>query len=164
MSAKILGKRMIKSRIVLGILVLAGLGACGSEPEVSDPYADLSEGTLLVRFEANPDIPEGQCNPNVHYAMRSADPTHFLNANFEIVDQNLNGSGFAIFDEDGSGVARNTVEFNMFDPYPVSCSELQIRARELRCRLESETDSQPCPNPVFEGTEMFASFDGLPDF
>lgn len=150
--------------VLLTMLALGGVSACGSDPVATDPYADLADGTLLVRFEANPDIAEGQCNPNVHYAMRSTESTHLINANFEVVDQNLNGSGFAIFDETGSGVVSNTVEFNMFDPYPAPCAELQIRVQEITCRLESQTDSQPCPNPVFEGTEMFASFRGLPDY
>jgi hypothetical protein len=145
--------------IAASVLALI-LGACGSEPSVSDPYADLAEGSLLVRFEDNPDVPDGQCNPNVHYALRTTEAVHLINANFEVVDQNLNGSGFGIMDQDGSGVASNTVEFNMFDPYPVACADLNIRTQDLTCRLESEEDSQPCPNPVFEGTEMFASFTG----
>jgi len=136
------------------------LGACGSSTTIADPYVDLAEATLLVRFEANADIPEGQCNPNVHYALRTTEEAHLINVNIEVVDQGLNGSGFGITDENGSGVARNTVELNMFDPYPVSCAELELRVQDMTCRLESEPDSQPCPNPVFEGTEMFASFAG----
>lgn len=149
----------MKTKIAAFGLVLI-LGACGSEPSVTDPYADLAEGSLLVRFDANPDVPEGECNPNVHYAMRTTEAAHLINANFEVVNQSLSGSGFGITDPDGTGVARNTVEFNMFDPYPVACADLNIRTQDLTCRLESEDYSQPCPNPVFEGTEMFASFTG----
>lgn len=154
---------MMKTPILLTMLAVGGVCACGSDPVATDPHATLPDNALLVRFEANPDIADGQCNPNVHYALRSAEETHLINASFEVVDQSLNGAGFGIFDETGSGVASNTFEFNMFDPYPVSCSELQIRVQDLNCRLESQSDSQPCPNPVFEGTEMFAGFTGLPD-
>lgn len=145
---------------VVGLAII--LGACGSGPEIADPYVNLAEETLLVRFEVDENIPEGQCNPNVHYAMRTNEAAHLINANFEVVDQNITGSEFRITDDNGSGVARNTVEFDMFDPYPVPCAELQVRLQDLTCSLESEPNSQPCPNPVFEGTEMFASFSGPP--
>ena len=40
----------------LAISAILALAACGGEPVAVDPYADLAEGTLLVRFEANPDL------------------------------------------------------------------------------------------------------------
>mgnify|MGYP006889575188 CR=1 FL=1 len=151
----------MKTRAIMIGLSLA-VAACGGAPETADPYADLAENSLLVRFEANPDIAEGMCNPNVHYAMRTKEESILLNVNFE-VGGDLTGAGLAIFDADKTGVARNTGEFNMFQAYPTPCSELQVRMQDLTCRLETEIDAQPCPNPVFEGTEMFASFRGLPD-
>ncbi|MEL7055975.1 MAG: hypothetical protein AAGL97_15990 [Pseudomonadota bacterium] len=140
------------------------VAACGGEPGIEDPYADLAEGEMLVRFEANAEIPDGQCNPNVHYAMRTTEEFILLNANYEVVDQSLTGSGASLFNEGGSGVARTTIELNMFDPYPVACSELNLRVQELTCRTEDDSDRAPCPSPKFEGTEMFGSFQGLPNY
>ena len=140
------------------------VAACGGEPGIEDPYADLAEGEMLVRFEANDEIPDGQCNPNVHYAMRTTEEFILLNANYEVVDQSLTGSGASLFNEGGSGVARTTIELNMFDPYPVACSELNLRVQELTCRTEDDSDRAPCPSPKFEGTEMFGSFQGLPNY
>ena len=153
----------MKTQISLIALSLA-VAACGGAPEAADPYADLAEDSLLVHFEANPDIAEGMCNPNVHYAMRTTEETILLNVNFEVVDQGITGSGLAIFDAAQTGVAKNTGDFNMFDPYPIPCSELTVRVSDLTCRLEDQDDGEPCPNPVFEGTEMFASFRGLPNY
>lgn len=146
----------------LGIVAGAiALSACG-EPAAVDPYATLAEDSLLVRFEANPEIAEGECNPNIHYAMRSADgEAYLLNANYEIVDESITGAGLAIFDDDETGIARNTIELSTFDPFPKPCAELHVKVQDLRCRLESVEDLSPCPNPVYEGTEMFASFRGL---
>ena len=150
------------------ILAVAGaaslLAGCSGEQAEIDPYAGLAEGTLLVRFEANPTVPEGQCNPNVHYALRTNEEYVRLNANFEVVDQNLTGAGGSLVNEDESGIARATMELNMFDPYPLACSELQVRVQQLSCATDSEPESVPCPTPQFEGTEMFASFRGLPDY
>jgi hypothetical protein len=115
-------------------ICLSVVSACGGETAVEDPFADLAEESLLVRFEANPEIEDGTCNPNVHYAMRTAGETILINANYEVVDQNLTGSGLAIFDDDGTGVARNSGEFNMFDPYPADCSELSVRVQDLTYR------------------------------
>lgn len=142
-------------------ICLSLVSACGGETEVDDPYADLAENSLLVRFEPNPDIAEGTCNPNVHYAMRIGGETILINANFEVVDRSLSGAGLAIFEQDETGIARNTGELTMFDPYPVACSELSVRVQDLSCRSEDSDAGAQCPNPVFEGTEMFASFRGL---
>lgn len=140
------------------------IAACGSSPEVEDPYASLNDDSLLVRFEANSELPEGQCNPNVHYALRTSEEYILMNANFEVVDHNLTGSGASLVNQDDSGIAVTTIELNMFDAYPVPCSELEVKVQDLTCRTEDEVDSAPCPNPVFEGTEMFAAFRGLPDY
>ncbi|MEL7111592.1 MAG: hypothetical protein AAGK93_01470 [Pseudomonadota bacterium] len=154
----------MKQHIITGALLLA-LAACGAETEAPvDPYADLAEDSILVRFEANPEIEDGQCNPNVHYAMRTTEETILLNVNFEVVDQGITGSGLAIFDEEKTGVARNTGELNMFDPYPMPCSDLSIRVSDLTCRLEDQDSGELCPNPVYEGTDMFASFRALPTY
>ena len=140
------------------------IAACGSEPVTEDPYASLAEDSLLVRFEANAELPEGQCNPNVHYALRTSEEYILLNANFEVVDHNLTGSGASLVNQDDSGIAVTTIELNMFDPYPVPCSELQVKVQDLTCRTEENGDNTPCPNPVYEGTDMFASFRELPDY
>lgn len=140
------------------------VAACGGEPGIEDPYANLAEGEMLVRFEANAEIPDGQCNPNVHYAMRTTEEFILLNANYEVVDQSLTGSGASLVNEDGSGVARTTIELSMFDPYPVACSDLNLRVQELTCRTEDDSDRAPCPSPKFVGTEMFGSFRGLPNY
>lgn len=143
------------------IAATLGLCACGNEAaETVDPYADLAEGTVLVRFEANPEISEDQCNPNVHYAMRTSEGSILINANYEIVDQSLNGSGFGIVDRENTGIATSTSEFNMFDAYPVPCSELDVRVQDLTCRTEDDEDTNVCPTPKFEGTEMFGTFSG----
>jgi len=148
---------MMKTQLSLIALSLA-VTACGSTTEAADPYADLAEDSLLVRFEANPEIEEGMCNPNVHYALRTTDESIRLNVNYEIVDQSLSGSGFAIFNADGTGVATGSSELNIFDPYPLPCSELSIRVSDLVCIYGDQDDGETCPNPVYEGTEMFASF------
>lgn len=153
----------MKTRSVAIALSLA-LAACGSEPTVDDPYADLAENTLLVRFEANAELPDGQCNPNVHYALRTTEEYILLNANYEVVDQSLTGSGASLHNADDNGVAVVTIELNMFDPYLMPCSELEVRVQQLSCRTEDESDGAPCPNPQYEGTEMFANFRGLPDY
>lgn len=150
----------MKRRFALVAATLS-LCACGNEAvETADPYASLTEGTLLVRFEANPDIQPDQCNPNVHYAMRTQEGSILVNANYEIVDQSLNGSGFGIIDREKTGVATATSEFNMFDAYPVPCSELDVRVQELTCRTEDDEETNVCPTPKFEGTEMFGNFRG----
>lgn len=153
---------MKKTIAALGLTM--SIAACGSEPVAEDPYADLAESTLLVRFEANPDLEDGQCNPNVHYAMRTTEEFILLNANYEVVDQNLTGSGVSLSNAEGSGVATTTAELNMFDPYPMACSELSVRAQDLKCRTEADDQTDICPSVVYEGTEMFASFRGLPDY
>lgn len=151
---------MYKRRLS-GLIAASLMTACADIAEPVDPYADLAENSLLVRFEVNPDVAEGTCNPNVHYAMRTTEDVYLLNANFEIGD-GITGAGLAIFDAEKTGIARNTGELNMFEAYPTPCSDLQVKIQDLTCRLETEIDAQPCPNPVFEGTEMFASFRGLP--
>ena len=156
--------KIMKPIWIASALCLSAISACSSDTEIDDPYADLAEESLLVRFEANPDAEEGTCNPKVHYAMRTGGKTILINANFEVVDQNLSGSGLAIFDEDETGVARNTGELTMFEPYPVACSELSIRVQDLTCRSEDSDVGAQCPNPVYEGTDMFASFRGLPTY
>lgn len=140
------------------------VAACRGEPVVTDPYADLGADSLMVRFEANPDIEDGQCNPNVHYALRTEEDYVRLNANYEVVDHNLTGAGGSLFNENASGIARTTIELNVFDPYPVPCSELHVRVQQLSCATDREPDSVPCPTPKFEGTDMFASFRGLPAY
>ena len=152
----------MRNRFLFGVIATSLITACAETAEPVDPYAGLAENSLLVRFEANPDVADGECNPNIHYALRTSEEVYLLNVNFE-VGGDLTGAGLAIFDADKTGVARNTGEFNMFQAYPTPCSELQVRMQDLTCRLETEIDAQPCPNPVFEGTEMFASFRGLPD-
>lgn len=152
-------------RELLSIAMATGLiAACGGEPEVADPYAELGEDTLWVRFEANPNLEPGQCNPNIQYALRTDEEFILINANYEVVDQSITGTGASLNNEDGSGIALTTSELNMFDPYPLPCSELTVRVMDLTCRTETDVDSTPCPNPQFEGTEMFASFRGLPDY
>lgn len=128
--------------------------------EIEDPSSD----SLVVSFEANSDLEDGQCNPKVHYALRTDEEVILLNANFEVVGHNLSGSGLALFKQEDSEFARNSGELNMFDSYPLACSELQVRVMDLSCRLEDENDSKPCPDPVYEGTEMFGSFRGLPNY
>lgn len=151
--------------MILAVAGAAGLlAACSGDPAQTDPYAELAEDTLLVRFEANLAVPEGQCNPNVHYALRTEEEYVRLNANFEVVDQNLTGAGGSLVNEDESGIARTTMELNVFDPYPLPCSELHVRVQGLSCTTDSDPDSVPCPTPQFEGTDMFASFRGLPDY
>ena len=71
----------MKTQTILIGLSLA-LAACDGAPEAADPYAELGEDSLLVRFEANPNIAEDQCNPNVHYAMRTTEESILLNVNF----------------------------------------------------------------------------------
>ena len=153
---------MKKTIAAFGLTI--ALAACGSEPVVEDPYADLAENTLLVRFEANPDLEDGQCNPNVHYALRTTEEFILLNANYEVVDQNLTGSGISLSNADGSGVATVTAELSMFDAYPMACSELSVRTQDLKCRTETDDQTDICPSVVYEGTEMFASFRELPDY
>lgn len=139
-----------------------------SEPAQSvmeaEPAGDQSSTSLVVSFKANPDVEDGQCNPIVHYALRTEEEVILLNANYEVVGQNLSGSGLALFKQDDPDIARNSGELNMFDPYPLPCSELQVRVSDMSCRLEDDNDSAPCPDPVFEGTEMFGSFRGLPTY
>lgn len=139
---------------------------------VSDPGPSITEAetvaepgsdSLVVSFEANADVEDGQCNPIVHYALRTDEELILLNANYEVVGQNLSGSGLALFKQDDPDIARNSGELNMFDPYPLPCSELQVRVMDLSCRLEDADDSKPCPDPIYEGTEMFGSFRGLPN-
>ena len=140
------------------------IAACGSEPTAEDPYADLAEATLLVRFEANPELEDDQCNPNVHYALRTTEEYVLLNANYEVVDQNLTGSGVSLSNTDGTGVATVTAELNMFDAYPSACSELTVRTQDLKCRTEADDQTDICPSVVYEGTDMFANFRELPDY
>lgn len=52
----------------------------------------------------------------------------------------------------------------MFDAYPTPCSEVSVRVSDISCRTEDERDAETCPNPIFEGTDMFASFEGLPTY
>ena len=154
----------MKIRLVGIAAATSLLTACGGAPsEVVDPYADLAEDTLLVRFEANADIAEGQCNPNVHYALRTNEAYIFANVNYAIGD-NITGSGVNLANLEESGVARTDAELNMFEAYDRPCSELQVAMTALTCRTEAETDGSPCPNPHYEGTDMFASFRGLPDY
>jgi len=154
----------MKSIIVSVALATSLLAACSGEtPEPVDPYADLGEDTLLVRFEANPEIEDGQCNPNVHYALRTSEAYIFTNVNYAVGD-NITGSGINLANLEESGVARTNAELNMFDAYESPCAELHVKVTSLTCRTEAETDGSPCPSPRFEGTEMFASFRGLPDY
>lgn len=176
-------KRSLNAQLVLGVAAIL-LSACATNSVRLDPSetpadpapkpaqtdieveADRSPdtGSLVVRFEPNPAVEDGQCNPIVHYALRTDEDVILLNANYEVVDQSLTGSGLALFKQDDPDIARNSGELNMFDPYPLACSELQVRVSDLSCRLEDENDSEPCPDPVFEGTEMFGSFRGLPNY
>ncbi|MEL7108705.1 MAG: hypothetical protein AAGL99_05510 [Pseudomonadota bacterium] len=153
---------MKKTLAACGLII--AVTACSAEPTVEDPYADLADATLLVRFEANPDLETGQCNPNVHYALRTTEEFILLNANYEVVDQNLTGSGVSLSNADGNGVATASAELNMFEAYPMACSELSVRAQDLKCRTEADDQTDICPSVVYEGTEMFASFRGLPDY
>ena len=141
-----------------------GTNAQQSQALETEADGALPENTLRVRFEPNSELAVDQCNPKIHFALRTAEDVILINANFEVVDQSITGSGLALFDQDGSGIANNSTDLNLFDPYPVACEKLQIRVQDLSCRLEDEQDSAPCPNPTFEGTEMFASFRGLPDY
>lgn len=160
-SFNLVGTKM-KTQFASIALATALVSACGgSEP--ADPYADLGEETLLVRFEANPDVEEGKCNPNVHYALRTSEEYILLNANF-VVGDNITGSGISLANLEDSGVARTTSELNMFDAYEQPCSELNVQVQDLSCRTEAETDNTPCPSPQYEGTEMFGSFRGLPNY
>lgn len=154
----------MKRNLMSAALATALLAACGGgEPEVVDPYADLADDTLLVRFEANPEVEDGQCNPKVHYALRTSEAYIFANANYQVGD-NLSGSGINLANPEDSGVARTDAELNMFEAYDQPCSELHVKVSDLSCRTEAEADASPCPSPQFEGTEMFASFRGLPDY
>lgn len=183
MKARRMAGQKMRTAIVLVGLGLA-LGACATTTTGSDdatgvamesnarPNAivdntagvELPEDTLLVLFEPNSELAVDQCNPKIHFALRTAEDVILINANFEVVDQSITGSGLALFDQDGSGIAKNSTDLNLFDPYPIACEKLEIRVQDLSCRLEDEQDSAPCPNPTFEGTEMFASFRGLPDY
>ena len=154
----------MKTQSAILAISIGLVSACSGEPAVTDPYADLAEDTLLVRFEANPNIEDGTCNPNVHYALRTSEEFILINANYEVVDQSLTGTGASLINEESSGIARTTIELNMFDPYPLPCDQLQVRVQDLSCRTEHADDSTPCPSPQFEGTDMFASFRGLPDY
>jgi|GEM_PF-3501045 len=153
---------MIKSNVAALALAMGLISACGGT-EVIDPYADLGEDTLLVRFEANPEIEDGQCNPNVHYALRTGEEYILLNANF-VVGDNITGSGLSLANVEESGVARTTSELNMFDAYEQPCAELEVQVQDLTCRTENESDGAPCPSPQYEGTEMFGNFRGLPTY
>jgi hypothetical protein len=153
----------MKTKMASTALAVSLLAACGGEPDIVDPYADLAEDTLLVRFEANPNVEDGQCNPNVHYALRTSEAYIFTNVNYAVGD-NIAGSGINLANLEDSGVARTNAELNMFEAYDRPCTELQVKVTSLTCRTEAETDGSPCPSPRFEGTEMFASFQGLPDY
>ena len=96
--------------------------------------------------------------------MRATEESLRLNVNYEVVDQSLSGSGFAIFNADQSSVATGSSELNIFDFYPLPCSEPSIRGSDLTCVYGGQDDGEVYPNPVFEGTEMFASFRSLPDY
>ena len=158
------GDYTMRTQIIASGFAAAFVAACGGgEPEVVDPYADLAEDTLLVRFEANPEVEDGQCNPNVHYAMRTGEDYIFANVNF-VVGDNLTGSGINLANLEESGVARTDAELNMFEAYDQACSELHVKVTDLTCRTEAESDGSPCPSPQYEGTEMFASFRGLPSY
>lgn len=153
----------MKHRLAAFGLTIA-IVACGSEPVVEDPYADLAEATLQVRFETNTDLAEDQCNPIVHYALRTTEDYILLNANFEVVDHNLTGTGASLSNRDGTGIATVDADLSMFDVYPVACSELSVRTQDLKCRTEADSDTDICPSVMFEGTDIFASFRGLPDY
>nr|WP_070960183.1 hypothetical protein [Hyphomonas sp. Mor2] len=153
----------MKTQIGSIALAMSLLTACSSETaEVVDPYADLDGETLLVRFEPNPDVEDSMCNPNVHYAMRTPEDYIFLNVNYAVGD-NITGSGINLANLEDSGVARTNSELNMFEAYDRPCAELQVKVTSLTCRTAAESDGSPCPSPRYEGTEMFASFQGLPD-
>ena len=152
----------MSARIVSGLVIAGLISACGGSPEADAPYADLADGTLLVRFETNPNLEDGQCNPNVHYAMKTTEEVIFANAVYIIGDAHT-GSGINLINENESGVAQTTAELNMFDPVPQACGEVTIRVQEITCRTANESDASPCPAPQFEGTDMFAGFTGLSD-
>jgi len=141
-------------------LALGLVASCSGEPAVTDPYADLAEDTLLVRFEANPNVEDGMCNPNVHYALRTTAEYIFANVNYTIGD-NITGSGINLANLTESGVAQTDAELNMFEAYDRPCAELHVKVTALTCRTEAETDGSRCPSPRYEGTDMFASFSGL---
>ena len=73
-------------------------------PEAVDPYADLGEDSILVRFEANAELDADQCNPNVHYALRTTEDYVFVNVNYAVGD-NITGSGINLANLDDTGVA-----------------------------------------------------------
>lgn len=151
----------MKTRTASIALAMSLTAACSDGAvEPVDPYADLGEGTLLVRFEANPNIGEGQCNPNVHYALRTSEDYIFANVNYAVAD-NITGSGINLANLEQSGVARTNADLNLFEAYDHPCAELHLQVLDLSCRTEAETDGAPCPSPRYEGTEMFASFRGL---
>ncbi len=153
----------MKAQCTASLLALGLVSACGGEPAVTDPYADLAEGTMLVRFDVNPDIADGQCNPKVHYAVRTDEEVIFANANY-VVGDTLIGSGINLLNEDQSGIAKSTADLSMFDPVAQPCSDLEIKVQELTCRTADESESSPCPTPEFVDTDMFASFTGLPTY
>lgn len=143
-------------------LAMSLAAACsGGEVEPVDPYADLGQGTLLVRFEANPNVGQGQCNPNVHYALRTSEDYIFANVNY-VVAEHLTGAGINLANLEDSGVARTNAALNLFEAYDRPCAELHVQVTDLTCRTEAETEGAPCPSPQYDGTEMFASFRGLP--
>ncbi|MDJ0921481.1 MAG: hypothetical protein QNI84_10150 [Henriciella sp.] len=148
--------------IALALASAAILVACQGDPPAStDPYADLG-GALRVSFEANPETPEGQCNPNVAYAYRSDLESIRLNVTYLINGESFASSGFAIIDtsEDGEGdVLAATTPLSLFDPYDMPCSDLSVSLHELTCRTGAESDeTMPCPAAAFVGTDLFASF------
>lgn len=151
----------MKAQSAVMAMALGLTAACGA-PEAVDPYADLGEDSILVRFEANAELDADQCNPNVHYALRTTEDYVFVNVNYAVGD-NITGSGINLANLDDTGVATTDAELNMFDTYDMPCSELHVKVTALSCRLENETDGAPCPSPQFEGADMFASFRGLPD-
>ena len=152
-----------KMKTISMAMAVTLISACGGATDIVDPYADLAEETTLVQFEANPDLEDGMCNPNVHYALRTEEEYIFVNVNYAVGD-NITGSGINLANLEQSGIATTDAELNMFDPYEVPCSELHVKVTALSCRLEDENDGSPCPSPQFEGTDMFASFRGLPDY
>ncbi len=143
---------------IFGSLAL-GLAACGGAEiaEPVDPYADLGD-QLLVRFEANPEIEAGQCNPKVHYALKSDMEALRLNVNLVINDSDLLGSGFSLIPRDVPGVITADETLSLFDPVAQACSDITVTVQELTCREGESEETSACPPFKFEGTDMFAAF------
>ncbi|MEM8616974.1 MAG: hypothetical protein AAGF20_08575 [Pseudomonadota bacterium] len=147
-----------RSTLLAASLVVAGCSGGGSEVGAVDPYPSLGSDTLLVRFEANPDIAAGACNPKVLYAMRSSEEAVRINATYVVNKADLIGTGFSIRPSDTPGILSATEDLSMFDPLEGACSDIALELQEITCAIDISDDAAPCPRLQFEGTEIFASF------